>query len=129
MLSAAIFGVSLLGLIALFGCKALELSGNVRTPLTRIRRVGDPLVSSGLLRCTVLCRTLSFAALQTSANWLQTTVRKTRISVDVALHALTARLNRYLRGRRVEMRVNGEPSARLKTVLEKTNDTTPPASF
>lgn len=126
MLSGAIFGVSLLGLIALFGCKLLELTRNAKTPLTNIRRVGDPLVSSGWLRCTVLCRTLSFTALQTSTKWLAAAARKTRTSFDAALHALTARLNRYLRGRRTEMRVNGEPSARLKTVLQKEENTTPP---
>lgn len=129
MFSTVVLGLSLLGLVALFGCKTLELTRDAKTPLAGIRRVGDPMVSNGLLRCTVLCRTISCAALHTSASWLQTTARKTRVSFDVALHALTARLNRYLRGRRAEMRVNGEPSARLKTVLQKEENTTPPSTL
>lgn len=131
MLSTALFGLSLLGLVALFGCKVLELTRDVRTPLAHVRRIGDPLVNDGWFRCAALCRNLSLTALQASANWLKTAARKARSSFDVTLHALTARLNRYLRGRRIEMRINGEPSVRLKTVLQKTEESTtlpPPSS-
>ena len=129
MLSVAVFWVSLAGLVTLFGCKAFELAKNVRTPLERIRRIGDPLVRDSWARSVAACRRLSCVAVQASESWCVIAAQRTRVSLDRALHALAARLNRYLRGRRVEMRVNGEPSARLKTVLQKEENTTPPSSL
>lgn len=128
MFSSILFGISLVGLIALFALKSLELSRNTRTPLSYVRRLGDSLIQDVSARCRITCQTFSLKALRACVGWTENFLREARSSFDAALHACAARLNRYLRGRRIERRTNGEPSARLKTVLQKTDDTTPPAS-
>lgn len=124
MLSTFIFAIALLGLVVLFGLKSFELARNVRTPLHHIRRVGDPLVQSSWTTCSRSCRTFSLHAAHTSTVWTTTTLHKTHLFFDGLMHRIAARLNRYLRGRRFEVRHNGTVSSHLKTVLEKTNETT-----
>lgn len=124
MLSTAVFAIALLGLIVLFGLKAFELARNVKTPLHHIRRVGDPLVESSFASCNRACRSFFLSTVQMCTAWTKTNLHKTHLWFDERMHALAARLNRYLRGRRVQTRQNGNVSLHLKTVLEKTEDAT-----
>ncbi len=121
-----IFIVGLGGLVALFALKSFELSCNAQTPLSRVRKFGDPLVTAGSRECIGVCRALSRKAVATTAAWVRGAAHNVRASFDSFAHALAARLNRYLRGRRIDRRVNGEPSARLKSVLQKADNTAPP---
>lgn len=122
-----VFLVSLLGLAALFVCKTLELGRNIRTPLTALRRVGDPMLTEGWTQFSTRFKTAARAGLHASILWVGTAARKAEIAFDVTVHAIAARLNRYLRTRRFRMRHGSEVSAHLKTVLEKTEkDTRPP---
>lgn len=119
MFSTVVFAVSLLGLLALFGFKTLELRRNTKTPLTALRRVADPILTEGLVYCRVRLRTIMSVGLHVSALWLRTSVRKSEIAFYASVHGITARLNRYLRTRRLHIRRGSEVSAHLKTVLGK----------
>jgi hypothetical protein len=120
----AVFTLSLLGLILLFGLKVLELSWNARTPLHQVRRIGDPLVCNSWAICSRVCKMFALHATHTSTVWTATTLRKTHLFFDELMHKVATRLNRYLRGRRMEIRGSGTVSPKLKTVLEKTGQTT-----
>ena len=121
MFSATIFGISLLGLVTLFALKSLELTRNVQTPLSYIRRAFDPLVYNGWITCKQTLRYLSVTIISLSVIWLKTTLRNTHHFFDVLVHSLAIRLNRYLRGRRTQVRQGtADVSVHLKNVLEKT---------
>lgn len=129
MASIALFSISLFGLAAIFGCKLLELGGNTRTPLTTLRRVGDPLLVEGWEHLRERVKKTARAGLRAAILWIAATARKTQVAFDTTVHGIAARLNRYLRTRRLHLRRNGEVSAHLKTVLEKTEkDVEPPSS-
>lgn len=119
MFSTVVFAVSLFGLLALFGFKTLELRRNTKTPLTALRRVADPILTEGLVYCRVRFRTVLSAGLHVSALWLRTSVRKSEVAFYASVHGITARLNRYLRTRRLHIRHGSGVSTHLKTVLEK----------
>ncbi|HBV00881.1 MAG TPA: hypothetical protein DEF00_00610 [Candidatus Taylorbacteria bacterium] len=120
MLSTAVFAISLLGLLALFGFKMLELNWNTKTPLTPLRRVADPILTHGWVYCRDRLRKAVSAGFHASVIWVSTTVRKIEVAFYATVHGITARLNRYLRTRRLHIRHGNEVSAHLKTVLEKT---------
>lgn len=124
MLSTAVFGISLLGLVLLFGFKAFELSRNARTPLHHIRRVGDPLLTERWVYYRTRFRTAAFIGLRVCMLWLRSAIHRTETTFDITVHAITARLNRYLRTRRLHIRHGSEVSAHLKEVLEKTEKET-----
>lgn len=119
MLSTVVFSASLFGLSALFCFKALEISRHTKTPLTTLRRVADPILTEGLAYCTNHFRAAMSAGLHVSVLWLGTSIRKIEVAFYVAVHGITARLNRYLRMRRLHIRHGSEVSTHLKTVLEK----------
>lgn len=120
MVSFAIFSISLLGLLAILECKALELNKNARTPLAILRRVGDPMLAENWKHYSARCRKAAFTGLRASLLWASATMRKTEAAFDAAVHGITARLNRYLRTRRLHTHRGSKISAHLKTVLEKT---------
>lgn len=128
MASVALFSISLFGLAAVFGCKLLELGGNVRTPLTVLRRVGDPLLTEGWGHLRERLKETARAGLRAAVLSVARAARKAQVAFDTTVHGIAARLNRYLRTRRLHMRHNGEVSAHLKTVLEKTEKDVPPPS-
>lgn len=118
--STAVFGISLLGLISLFGLKSLELTKDTKTPLHHIRRVGDPILTEGWAYYRARGRKLAFTSLRIGIIWLRTAIHKTVATFDASVHALASQLNRYLRTRRLHIRNGGGVSTHLKTVLEKT---------
>ncbi len=120
MLSLSVFGVSLFGLVALFVCKILELSRNVRTPLSALRRVGDPILIEGWLYYSNRFRKFTFVIVRAFVLWLSAVIRKTEAFFDSMMHTIAVRLNRYLRAKRQSLRTGKEVSAHLKTVLERT---------
>ncbi len=122
-----VFGVSLVGLVLLFGFKTLELSRNTRTPLHRVRQVGDPILTEGWAYYSARFRKATFTGLRVCTLWLKSAIHKTETTFDITVHAIAARLNRYLRTRRLHIRHGSEVSAHLKTVLEKTEKNTPPS--
>lgn len=128
MASIALFSISFLGLAAIFGCKLLELGGNVRTPLTALRRVGDPLLMESWEHLRERLKEAARAGLRAAILSVARAAHKTQVAFDTTVHAIAARLNRYLRTRRLHIRRNGEVSAHLKTVLEKTEKDVPPPS-
>lgn len=119
MLFATVFGVALLGLVALFWCKILELQGKV-TLLQSIRRVGDPLLVESWTYYSVRCKQVAFRGLHVSLLGVSSGLQKTEAAFDATVHALATRLNRYLRMRRLHRQHGSEVSTHLKTVLEKT---------
>lgn len=124
MLSIITFGIALFGLGVLFICKAVELSFNAATPLTALRRVGDPLVKGGANRCDALCRSGARYLVQTGRRYGALIRREGEHLIDFLVHRIAARLNRYLRGRRIVIRARSEDvSTHLKTVLERENTT------
>ncbi|MDO8620532.1 MAG: hypothetical protein Q7R64_04270 [bacterium] len=131
MWSIAIFGVSLFGLSALFAFKVLEMTRDTQTPLHHLRRASDPLIKNGWEKCVGTCRKYSVTASRLSAVWIKTTIHNAHLSFDRSLHALVLRLNRYLRGRRTQVRQGTtDVSVHLKSVLEKTEgDSSRPDSF
>ena len=128
MLSFSVFAVSLFGLAAIAGCKILELGGKVRTPLTLLRRVGDPMLTEGWAKYRAQAREAIRSGFRASVLSVAATARKAEIAFYATVHAIAARLNRYLRARRLHKRIGGEVSAHLKTVLEKTQKNTEPPS-
>lgn len=120
MISVAVFGISLAGLLAVVGCKALELSGRARTPLSALRRVGDPLLMESWKHLRERVKEAARAGLRAAILSIARAAHRTQVVFDTTVHAIASRLNRYLRTRRLPMRHNGGVSAHLKTVLEKT---------
>ncbi|MDO8594019.1 MAG: hypothetical protein Q7R93_00700 [bacterium] len=121
MWSTALFSLSLLGLIILFVCKALELSRGVTMPLERLRGVGDPIVERWWFYATTRSRTFLTGLLALCARKIKTMLQKAELHFDATVHKITIRLNRYLRGKRQSTQSRPEDvSKHLKTVLEKT---------
>ena len=118
--STTILGISLAGLVVLFGVKAFELKRNARTPLSRIREAGDPVLTRGWAHARAKSRTLAFTGLRVGILGLRTALHKAETKFDTSIHAIALRLNRYLRTRRLHMRHGSEVSTHLKSVLEKT---------
>ncbi|HCB35801.1 MAG: hypothetical protein A2W52_01410 [Candidatus Taylorbacteria bacterium RIFCSPHIGHO2_02_49_25] len=119
MISTTVFAVSFLGLLALLGCKILELNRGVQTPLTRFRSAVDPLLARCLAYCRLNVRMAVSAGFHASLRSVRTSSIKIRTVFDATMHTVAARLNRYLRTRRLHLRHGNEVSAHLKTVLEK----------
>jgi len=122
MISLALFGISLVLLIALFGCKTLELRQNVWTPLKSIRRFGDPLVEESFAKVSRASRTYSTTTTRATLKWCKALLRSIHRSFDRSLHVFALELNRYLRGRGAKRGEESDISAHLKTVLEKTEE-------
>ena len=120
MWSAALFGISLVGLVALFACKSLELSRGARTPLESLRRFLDPIITEGWAFCSVRTRSIARKGIRICLISLRTGIQKTEATFDATIHVIATRLNRYLRTRRLHRHHGGEVSTHLKTVLEKT---------
>lgn len=121
MFSATVFGISLLGLVTLFTLKIIELTQNVRTPLSYLRSMCDSLVYNGWITGKRTVRHLSVMIIRLSAIWFKTTLHNAHIFFDALMHAFALRLNRYLRGRRTQVRQGTvDVSVHLKNVLEKT---------
>ena len=117
MWSVVVFGASFVGLIALFLLKSLEVARGKQTPLSSLRRAGDPM----LCRFRASCRS-SLANLTApgsrlfSAGFAAGFERLEKFFLG-AVHAVTARLNRYLRAKRMRARGNGAVSPHLRNVL------------
>lgn len=120
----AVFGVSLFGLVVLFWCKTLEVGRGARTPLTVLRRVGDPILTETWVYYRARFRKLAFASLRVFLLWISAVIHKIEAMFYVVVHSIATHLNWYLRTRRHHMRRGGEVSAHLKTVLEKTKGNT-----
>ncbi len=118
--STTILVISLVGLVALFGMKALELSRGVNTPLRKIRETGDPLLLRGWSYSSAKLRLFAFTGLRVGIISLRTAIHTAEARFDASMHAIAARLNKYLRTRRLHIRHGSEVSTHLKTVLEKT---------
>lgn len=131
MFSATVFGISLLGLVTIFALKIIELTRGVRTPLSYVRSACDPLVYNGWITCKQTLRHLLVTITHLSVIWSKNALHNTHLFFDALMHSLAIRLNRYLRGRRTQVRQGeGDVSAHLKTVLEKTKeDSVPPHSL
>ena len=120
MFTTTVFTVSLFGLAALFGFKAFELSRNAKTPLTTLRRIVDPSLIRGLSYCRNSFRKVLSTGLHLLLHWVGALVRRIEVAFYTTIHTIAARLNRFLRAKRLHIRNGGDVSAHLKTVLEKT---------
>ncbi len=131
MWSVTLFGFSLIGLLTLFGLKVFELTRNANTPLRHLRAKGDPMVQDLFTRGTATCKDCATTAVHVSTVWTKTTVHNAHLFFDALMHAFALRLNRYLRGRRTQVRKGTvDVSVHLKSVLEKTEgDSSRPGSL
>ncbi len=120
MLSTTVFAIALVGLVALFWCKTLELNQGSRTPLQSLRRIGDPILVESWAYYSARCKKAMFKGLYVSILGIRSGIQKVEATFDATVHVVATRLNRYLRMRRLHMRHGGEVSTHLKTVLEKT---------
>ncbi len=118
--STTVLVVSLIGLIALFCLKSLELLRGMNTPLRKIREAGDPLIRKGWIYSSTKLRLFAFTGLRVGILSLRTAIHTAEARFDASMHALAARLNKYLRTRRLHIRHGSEVSTHLKSVLEKT---------
>src|SRR3989338_2858637 len=114
-----IFAIALIGLVLLFGLKALELSRGAQTPLIHVRRVGDPIVVEGWTKSRNHGRRIVFSVLRACVLWLRSAIQHIESFFHNTLHAIASQLNRYLRAKRIHIRREGEVSAHLKTVLAR----------
>lgn len=118
--STTILVISLVGLVALFFLKTLELNRGTNTPLRKIREAGDPLIRKGWSYSSAKLRLFAFTGLRVGIISLRKAVHTAEARFDASMHAIAARLNRYLRTRRLHIRHGNEVSTHLKSVLEKT---------
>ena len=119
MWSTIIFAIALFGLVLLFGLKAFELAKGVHTPLIHVRKVGDPIIIHGWTKSRHHSRKIAFSVLHACVLWARSAIQQTESFFHNGLHTIAARLNRYLRAKRVNIGRESEVSAHLKTVLEK----------
>jgi len=122
--STIVLVVSLLGLAGLFCLKSLELTRDVSTPLRKISAVGDPLLRRGWSYGSAKLRLFAFTSLRVGIISIRTAIHTAEARFDASMHALAARLNKYLRTRRLHIRHGSEVSTHLKAVLEKTEQKT-----
>ncbi len=117
MWSAVVFGASFVGLVVLFLLKSLEVARGKHTPLSLLRRTGDPMVRRFCASCrSSLANLTTHGSRLFSAGFAAGFERLEKFFLG-AVHAVTARLNRYLRTKRVRARGNGAVSPHLRNVL------------
>lgn len=116
--SLVLFGMGLTGLFALFLCKHLERTRAVETPLTTLRRSGDPLITDGWRRWKEQFRAHTVHIFYRSSALCRDGAHKAGTRLNGFLHSLSVQFGEYLKRNGASGEKNDNASTYVKNMLE-----------